>query len=186
MRRDLHDGLGPTLASIRLRLARRRHTIIDADALDDIYDHVTDAIREVRRIVDGLQPSVLEDLGLVPALQILVNDTRAATGLEITFDPAGTTSECSPVIAAAAYRSVAEALAKVTRHSHATACTIRLTVNSEDLHVEVTDNGTGFQPAAATGMGLRSLHTRATTLGGTFDIATHPGHGTRVEVRLPT
>jgi two-component system, NarL family, sensor kinase len=186
VRRDLHDGLGPTLASIRMRLARRRYTVIDAPVLDEIFEQVTDAIREVRRIVDGLQPSVLEDLGLVPALQILVSDTRDATSLDIVFEATGLVPEPPADIATAAYRSVAEALANVARHSRATSCTVRLARTGRDLQVEVTDNGRGFRPGSARGMGLRSMQTRAAALGGTIDIASHLGEGTRVAVRLPT
>ena len=80
VRLDLHDGIGPTLASIRLRLLSLMRRLPGEPSVDDLIDQTADAIREVRRIVDGLQPSILEDLGLVPALQILVADTRQASG----------------------------------------------------------------------------------------------------------
>jgi signal transduction histidine kinase len=186
VRRDLHDGLGPTLASIRLRLARRHDATIDAAALDDIFDQVTDAIREVRRIVDGLQPSILEDLGLVPALQILISDVRDTTGLDITFQTSDSALECSTDVATAVYRSVSEALTNVARHSSATTCTVRLEVTADNVDVDVIDNGRGLEPPVAPGMGLRSMHDRTTALGGTVDFDSRPGDGTRVAIRLPT
>lgn len=119
VRMDLHDGLGPTLEAIRLKLvAYARHTS-DPQPVTEIADQTSDAIREVRRIVDGLQPSILEDLGLVAAVQILVADTSRTTGIDFRADAPSKIDALPTIIAATAYRSIAESVANVTRHSGA-------------------------------------------------------------------
>ncbi len=127
IRRDLHDGVGPTLASIHLRLLAHRRRLPDELSVDDIVDQTSDAIREVRRIVEGLQPSVLEDFGLVPALQILAADTREASGIDVTIDTDSDLSDIPAHIATTSYRVVAEGLANVVRHSQGSTCSIHLT-----------------------------------------------------------
>ena len=82
---DLHDGLGPTLAATRIKLAAFHRTHPAVAAVGKAARQIADAIRQVRRIVKGLQPSILEDLGLLPGLQILTADIRRTTGLDITF-----------------------------------------------------------------------------------------------------
>ena len=127
VRLDLHDGVGPTLASIRLRLLSLKRRLPAEEAVDELVDQTADAIREVRRIVDGLQPSILEDLGLVPALQILVADTRQASGIDVTITADADLSDLPAHISTASYRVVAEGLANVVRHSKSSVCTIQLT-----------------------------------------------------------
>lgn len=185
VRRDLHDGVGPTLASVRLKLAARRRSH-PADDDDGIIEQVSDAIREIRRIVEGLQPSVLEDLGLVPALHILLADTRQTSGLDVALRVPTELPDLEPQTAATAYRVVAEGLANVIRHSRATAATVQLEPDNTHVSIEVSDNGCGFDPACATGMGLRSIAARADAAGGDVTIRSVPGAGTTITVRLPT
>ena len=186
IRRDLHDGVGPTLASIHLRLLAHRRRLPDELSVDDIVDQTSDAIREVRRIVEGLQPSVLEDFGLVPALQILAADTREASGIDVTIDTDSDLSDIPAHIATTSYRVVAEGLANVVRHSQGRTCSIHLTQADHHLNIAIEDDGCGFDTTSSAGMGLRSIANRAMAAGGDAWISSTAGVGTRIAVRLPS
>ena len=186
VRLDLHDGIGPTLASIRLRLLSLKRRLPGEPSVDELIDQTADAIREVRRIVDGLQPSILEDLGLVPALQILVADTRQASGIDVTISTDADLSDLPAHISTTSYRVVAEGLANVVRHSKSSVCTIQLTRLADQLDIAIRDNGCGFDPTTSlTGMGLRSIASRASAAGGDVSISSTAGAGTTIAVRLP-
>jgi signal transduction histidine kinase len=188
VRRDLHDGLGPTLASLRLKLgAAQRHVDrASAEMLDEMKHDVAEAIREVRRIVDGLQPSTVEDLGLVPALRLLVDDVnRSSTnGPAIVLDADDDVGELPAALAGAAYRVVGEALANVVRHSHARRCHVSVRCDGA-LDLRISDDGVGFDPARAAGTGLRSIRSRVEELGGRAELTATPGAGTTLTVSLP-
>lgn len=186
VRRDLHDGVGPTLATIRLKLTSLRRRLPENLSVDETIDQVSDAIRELRRVVDGLQPSTLEDLGLVAALRILIADTSETTSLNIAFQSSPDLPDFGPDIAATAYRVVAESLANVVRHSRATACTIHLRHQDRILNIDVSDNGIGFDPTIVTGMGLRSIASRVANIGGHATTTSTIDIGTTINVRLPT
>ncbi len=186
VRLDLHDRIGPTLASIRLRLLSLKRRLPGEPSVDELIDQTADAIREVRRIVDGLQPSILEDLGLVPALQILVADTRQASGIDVTISTDADLSDLPAHISTTSYRVVAEGLANVVRHSKSSVCTIQLTRLADQLDIAIRDNGCGFDPTTSlTGMGLRSIASRASAAGGDVSISSTAGAGTTIAVRLP-
>jgi signal transduction histidine kinase len=186
VRLDLHDGIGPTLATIRLKLAAHRRRLPADLSVDDIVDQVSDTIREVRRIVEGLQPSVLEDLGLVPALQILIADTRRTSGIDITIDAEPELPDIPAHIATTSYRVIAEGLANVIRHSRATTCTVHLAHPDHSLRIDIQDDGCGFDPAAVKGMGLRSITTRVIAVGGQSSVTSAAGLGTTISLELPT
>ncbi|MEO8266167.1 MAG: ATP-binding protein [Ilumatobacteraceae bacterium] len=122
---------------------------------------------------------------LVPALQILLTDIRKASGINITLDAPPTLPELSMIAASTAYRVVAEALANVVRHSGAVTCRVRIVHTDGMLRIEVVDNGRGFEPAAATGMGLRSMSERATLANGTMLVDSSSASGTRVALEVP-
>jgi signal transduction histidine kinase len=188
VRRDLHDGLGPTLASLRLKLGAAQRHVDRASAamLDEMKHDVAEAIREVRRIVDGLQPSTVEDLGLVPALRLLVDDVNrsSADGPAIVLDADDDVGELPSALAGAAYRVVGEALANVVRHSHAQRCHVSVRCDGA-LDLRISDDGVGFDPTHATGTGLRSIRTRVEELGGRAEVTARPGAGTTLTVSLP-
>ncbi len=185
VRRDLHDDVGPTLASARLKLAAHRRQLPDGTTVDDIIDQLAVAIRGIRRVVDGLQPSVLEDVGLVSALQLLLTDVRHTTGMHITFDPPETLPDLPAATASTAYRVVAEALTNVVRHSGATRCTLRVGLDGGTLSIKVTDNGHGFDTSMPAGMGLRNMADRAGLANGVTTISSSPGSGTTVVLDVP-
>lgn len=188
LRRELHDGLGPLLAGVKLRLETARNLATRDPArslalLDAAIDDQSAVITEIRRIVHDLRPPALDDLGLVRALE---QQAERLTGAGLSIDVTG---EVPPDLAAAvevaAYRIVSEALTNVRRHSQATTAQVRLRSDERMLHVEVLDDGIGLAPGVGGGIGLHSLRERATELGGTLDVVAPPDGGTLVRAALP-
>jgi signal transduction histidine kinase len=199
LRRDLHDGLGPTLAAIGLRAEASAETIpTDPDGarrmLDELSDDVRVALADIRRLVDGLRPPALDELGLIGAIEqqasrLGANGTDAGDGRGLPITVLGLPSplpELAAAVEVAAYRIAVEALTNAVRHAGAARCDIRVDATAGDtLQVDVVDNGRGVAPDAAPGVGLESIRARADELGGSVEVAPEPEGGTRVTARLP-
>ncbi len=188
LRRDLHDGLGPRLASLTLRLDAARNLLRQNPAaaavlFDAMKADVQEAIAEIRRLVEGLRPPALDELGLVDALRAHAAACMGTT--HIVVEAPQTLPPLSAAVEAAAYRIAVEALTNAIRHARAGTCRIRLLPEGRYLLVEVVDDGVGMPARPTTGMGLRSMRERADELGGTLTIRGRAGGGTRVRARLP-
>ena len=188
MHRDLHDGLGPQLASLTLTIAAARELIRhDVDAADlllkELAKHTQAAIADIRRVVYALRPPALDDLGLVLALR-----ERAASysqvGLQITLDAPEQLPPLPAAVEVAAYRIVQEALTNVVRHAQARSCVVRLTLG-DALDVEISDDGVGLPAGSRAGVGLLSMRDRTAELGGRWRIESTPARGTRISAQLP-
>jgi two-component system NarL family sensor kinase len=188
LRRDLHDGLGPTLAALGLKVETARNRLGPDSAADallaDLATRTQVAVADIRRLVYGLRPPALDELGLVGALrQLLAADASAVhTELETSTEALSSLSAATEV---AAYRIAQEAFTNVVRHAHANHCTIRLQLTGGALHLSVDDDGAGLLAAPQRGVGLFSMRERAEELGGTFSIGPGAAAGTRVDVVLP-
>jgi two-component system NarL family sensor kinase len=205
LRRDLHDGIGPTLTGVALQLNAVRKVLRskpgDAEeTLARIERRTEETIAEMRRLTYGLRPPALDDLGLIPSIyqqaqsQGMVErpaDTRTAERLEnVRIFSIEAPDELQPLPAAvevACYRIVQEALTNISRHAHAGSCHVRLSVDrgSGVLEVEITDDGVGIPEERVAGVGLTSMRERAEELGGTLAVERGPEAGTRVRARLP-
>jgi signal transduction histidine kinase len=188
LRRDLHDGLGPQLASLTLTLAAARELLRhDVDAADmllqELAIHTQAAIADIRRVVYDLRPPALDDLGLVLALREQAAHYSQA-GLQITIDAPEQLPPLPAAVEVAAYRIVQEALTNVVRHAQAQTCAVCLTL-SDAFDVEIHDDGVGLPPSGRAGVGLTSMRERTTELGGTCQIESVPGRGTCIHARLP-
>jgi len=188
LRRDLHDGLGPQLASLTLTLAAARELLRhDVDAADmllqELSIHTQAAITDIRRVVYDLRPPALDDLGLVLALREQVAHYSQA-GLQITVAAPEHLPALPAAVEVAAYRIVQEALTNVVRHAQAQSCSVRLRLGNA-LDVEVRDDGVGLPSGGRAGVGLTSLRERTAELGGTCQIDSAPGRGTCIRARLP-
>jgi signal transduction histidine kinase len=196
LRRDLHDGLGPTLAAIGLKAGMAARDVPDGSAvhalLGEISAEATASLADVRRLVEALRPPALDELGLVGAVR-----SRAAAlsgpvvitvhGDDHTMD-ATVDDAAGPLPAAvetAAYRIAVEAMTNVVRHSGATVCSVKIQRRPDAAELIVTDNGRGLEPARAAGVGLRSMRERAAEVGGDWSIGPAPEGGTVVRARLP-
>ena len=186
LQRDLHDGLGPTLASLYQRVDAAR-SLLGSDTaaaerlLVDVGDHTKLVIADIRGLVNDLHPHELDELGLDGAV------TAAAT----RFDVLGVTvvtsglPALSPVVEVAAYRITMEALTNAARHADARTARVCFEADETELVVTVTDDGRGLAATDRPGTGLRSMRERADELGGTCELMTPPTGGTQIRTTLP-
>jgi two-component system NarL family sensor kinase len=190
LRRDLHDGLGPLLTGVALAAdaagnVRESHPEEARSLLRGVRADTRTAIAEVRRLVDDLRPSALDELGLVAALEVRAAQTvRRADGaaLHATVE-AGRLGALPAAVEVAAYRIATEALTNVVRHSGAGRVVIRLTPAESTLCLEVLDDGPA-ETSWTAGVGMSSMRERAEELGGTCLVG--PGeHGGAVRAQLP-
>jgi signal transduction histidine kinase len=189
IRRDLHDGLGPQLASLTLKLDAARNLLNqDSDTAEqllvELKSHTQAAIRDVRRLVYDLRPPALDELGLVGALREYVARLDSSDGLRARLATPETLPPLPAAVEVAAYRIVTEALTNVIRHAHAENCFVRLTLGG-GLQLEVTDDGVGLSEASSGGVGFASMQERAAELGGLCVVRARPGAGTQVRATLP-
>ncbi|MFC7361411.1 sensor histidine kinase [Nocardioides astragali] len=193
LRRDLHDGLGPSLATLAMRLESATDLIHAdparaAELVARLSDQAREDIGEVRRLVEGLRPPALDQLGLVSALRHRAaehNEGAAAVRVPWTVEADDDLEPLPAAVEVAAYRIVVEAVTNVQRHSQADGCLVRLTREDGELRIEIADTGTGLAPERPAGVGLSSMRERAEELGGSFETVPRPGGGTVVDVRLP-
>jgi signal transduction histidine kinase len=187
LRRELHDGLGATLAGMRLQVESARRLVGDATAqrlLDSTGDGIAQAVAEVRHICEGLRPPGVDDLGLGRAITLAADRVRAP-GLDVTVD-VGSLPDVGPASEAAAYRIAAEALANVVRHSGAGRVTVTLAVEDAVLVLTIEDDGVGLQQDDSRGVGLTSMYHRAEELGGRLVVSSPASlRGTRIQALLP-
>jgi signal transduction histidine kinase len=207
LRRDLHDGIGPTLTGLALQLNAVRKLVVRnsrpqdaAQTLARLEQRTEETIAEMRRLIYGLRPPALDDLGLIPSIRQQAQNQRM---VEI---PVGTKTdehtenrplfsiaapeELPPLPAAvevACYRIAQEAITNVARHAQAKACRLHISVDRRAgvLEVEITDDGVGMPKDRVAGVGLSSMRERAEELGGTLRVEPGPEGGTRVLARLP-
>ena len=189
LRRDLHDGLGPVLGALTLKLDAARNLLAtNPEAVDrlllDLKAQSRAAVADIRRLVYELRPPALDDLGLASAVRQHASQYSSLNGLNITVDMPESLPEFSAAVEVATYRIVQEALNNVVRHAGAKNCLVRIAVNGS-LEIEITDDGVGLQAERQAGVGLVSMRERAEELGGTFDAGDGPGGGTRIFARLP-
>lgn len=193
LRRDLHDGLGPTLAGVALGLdALRRVAASNARQVVDLADQlkveVHAALADVRRLVDGLRPPALDELGLVGAVRRQADVlTERDPGLLVDVEVATEVPARLPAaVEVAAYRIATEALTNIARHAHARTCRVGFEIGTTgELVIEVEDDGVGLPATTRPGVGLAAMRERATELGGSVSAETGPRGGTRVLARLP-
>jgi signal transduction histidine kinase len=193
LRRDLHDGLGPRLASLTLKLetARNRlaHDPLADPLLSDLITHTQEAVADVRRLVNALRPPALDELGLLPALheQVLQYSDLGDHAIHISLEAPADLPPLPAAVEVALFRIAQEALTNVVRHAQASRCVVSLALceRGQALELTITDNGHGLPPIRGMGVGLASMRERAEELGGTCEIEALPARGTCIRVRLP-
>lgn len=188
LRRDLHDGLGPQLATLTVKVNAAQNLLrSDPDAAEQLLAEIKvesqSAVKEIRRVVQGLRPSSLDQLGLLSALREFAVQKRGGR-MQITFHAPDLLPPLPAAVEVAAYRIAIEAITNAVRHARAQNCTLDLEVN-ETLVLEVRDDGDGLPLDYEPGVGLSSMRERAAELGGTFAVRSDPGQGTMITVRLP-
>lgn len=189
LRRDLHDGLGPTLASLFQRLDTvltlvPREPEAAVTLLVDLKSQVRTVIADIRRLVYELRPPTLDEFGLIGAIREHAARLTGADSLRLTILGPGSLPALPAAVEVAAYRIVLEGLTNVVRHAQASECCVKLTL-TDALYIEIDDNGVGISPASHPGVGFTSMRERAVELGGTLQIDAVPGGGTRLWASLP-
>jgi signal transduction histidine kinase len=194
--RELHDGLGQTLTTLTVGLRAIEESISDLS----IQTHVrqlrrvgSQAHEEVRRLARGLRPAVLDDIGLIPAVECLLADLSEAHEIE-----ASATSTCdetrrfSEEVETAVYRIVQEAATNAISHGHAKQFRVSFECSPTTLRVDIRDNGCGFDSKSSAdskqsgnAFGLLSMQERVCLLHGRVDIDSGPDAGTRIQIQIP-
>jgi len=191
--RELHDSISQILIGARyaLELTRRRLRLGDervSDSLDRGIDNLSGAIQEVRRISRDLRPSVLDDLGLGPALHALSDEFSMRTGIICDFETVVFSNRLSQDAKTALYRIAQESLTNIARHSGARHVTLRLFGHRRGGTLRIQDDGCGIDPTrpqrSGIGIGLRNMQERIEQLGGTLRIQSSAS-GTMIEANVP-
>ncbi len=193
LRRDLHDGLGPQLGALTLKIETIRNRFAhdrDLDAaLVDLTERTQDALSDIRRLVYALRPPALDELGLLSAVQQAVAqyDQPGAGELTVTLELPESLPALPAAVEVAAYRIVQEALTNVVRHAAARTCHLVLSLDDASplLRLQIVDDGCGLPIHHRSGVGMVSMRERAEELGGCCTIASPQSGGTVVAVELP-
>lgn len=191
--RELHDESAQVFAAVKLQLGllRESATPHQEPALDMAVDLVGSGIRSIREVARDLRPSLLDDLGLRPALQALAHDFEAKTGIETKLAAPGSLPALSPESELALFRTMQEGLSNVARHSGASAVTVTLAQQDGELLLSVKDDGQGLTGESSAEEHLRSrtgvlgMRERVAPLGGTVELSDPDDGGAQLVIRLP-
>ncbi|MBZ5724042.1 MAG: sensor histidine kinase [Acidobacteriia bacterium] len=184
----LHDDAGQLLALIQIRLAEALGHVPHhgAGSFDEVQALLGQLETQLRRFSHELRPTILDDYGLVSAIEFLAAGFAQRTGVKVVF-----TSRLEGRLDSAAeltlYRVLQESLTNAGKHARATLVRIRMCSSGERVRCAIQDNGTGFDPGARgkRGLGLLGMRERVEGLGGALEVKSQPGRGTRVVVSLP-
>lgn len=188
--RELHDQVGQTLNALLVDAANLAARIPPDDAvgrqyLDNIRAFADSSVNSIRDIALLLRPSMLDDLGLIPALEWQAREVSRRSGTKVHVEAEGVPDALDDSLRTCIYRLVQEALHNVSRHSGARHATVTVRRQDESLVVSVEDDGSGFDTTNTKGLGLLGMEERVDQLGGRLYIESQPGKGTIVRATLP-
>jgi signal transduction histidine kinase len=194
--RELHDETAQVFSAVKMQLEALRGSLADGAAprLDRLLALVDTGIASIRQVTSDLRPTLLDDLGLRPALHSLITDFRERTGLQASFNAPALLPPLTDDADLAVFRALQEALSNVVRHAEATQVDVRVTVDDDALTLLVCDNGRGF-PMLRNGriqeaehrMGLTGMRERLLAAGGRLQVANRaPGAEVRITVPVPS
>ncbi len=193
--RELHDEIGQTLALLQIELSRAQLSSTAPAAVPEHLERARDlaerTVQTVRNISGMLRPALLDDLGLVPALQFQLEDFLRRSGIACEFLEEGVADQLPDPVKTCVYRVVQEALHNCEKHSGARKVRVSVRQFPEALVAEIEDDGAGFQmdsqhhPVRSRGLGLLGMRERAGNVGGSLIVDSAPEHGTRIALRIP-
>ena len=189
--RELHDEVGQALTGILLEMAnlstRIRSGDLDAVAAkaDEVKKLIEDSLGTVRNMALLLRPSMLDDLGLVPALQWQAREVSKRTGIRVRVSAEGVSEELPEEHKTCIYRIVQEALHNAVQHAGARLVKVSVEQDAGRIRLQIADDGKGFNAREERGMGLLGIQERVGHLGGSFQIESSPGRGTLLAIELP-
>jgi len=189
--RELHDEVGQALSAVLVEL-RNLYSGLPTKSEEQLVRHietikglVENTVRTVRNMSLLLRPSMLDDLGLIPALRWQAREVSRQTCMDVTVSTDRVTDDLPDDYKTCIYRVVQEALHNCSRHSNATAVRINVLQEPQKLTISIRDNGKGFDVKQSKGLGLLGLEERVVHLGGTCEIHSTPGSGTAIAIELP-
>lgn len=187
---ELHDHLGQELTGIQFMLESMKNQLEGSQREDvmEMQESVTNIISQVREMSLNLRPSMLDDLGLLPTLNWLLDRYSRQTGIQVNFNRGNISGRFPEEVETTAYRIVQEALTNVARHSQVNEAFIGLAVDDRALWIEILDKGRGFDTSAVLGnptSGLSGMSERATLAGGYLSINSYINQGTQIVAALP-
>ncbi len=191
--RELHDEMAQILTAFSLDLATLQRSLKKRTDADRLIQHLQELSKQLSqsmvRMVHDLRPAHLDDLGLVPALQYLIDREKNSLQVQGSLEIKGTPRRIDPLVETVLFRVTQEALSNIARHAQVSTAAVCLAYNNEQVRLEVIDEGVGFDSdenfTPPRGWGLASMRERAESVGGQFRIDSRPGRGTCVEVRVP-
>jgi signal transduction histidine kinase len=190
--RELHDELGGILTPAKMDLAWLQARLGDkpeyVERMRRLGALIDQGIDLKRRVIERLRPSLLDHLGLAAAIQWYAEETCRAADLNCDIRVSSTVERLTPDLEIALYRLMQESLANVIKHAHARQVTVSLDRSAEGLSLEIGDDGVGIGDLAAArklSYGMASMRQRVRAVGGTFDVTSAPGQGTRVRAFVP-
>ena len=192
--RELHDETSQVLSAFTLELATLRELAKRNPQIKNIVDELQELSRRMSqglyRMVHDLRPAQLDDLGLVPAIQSLLDSECSPKGLQVAFQVTGAQKRLDSLTETVLYRVTQEALTNVNRHAGTNQAIVRLDYASDTVTLGVLDSGNGFDPneplRPPRGWGLEGMRERVESVGGQLILYSAPGRGTTVEVVIPT
>jgi signal transduction histidine kinase len=196
--REVHDGPVQSLIVLSQRTEMAKHKLErgDGDGMEALLEQLRAAevrvVEDLRRIIGALRPVYLEDLGFVPALEVLVQNATARSGAEVSLSVTGTARRLTPDVELAAYRITQEGLNNALQHGQASQITVTVRYDRDGVWLQIADDGVGFEPTAYLGgharaghFGLVGLSERTRHLGGSLQVNSALGRGTTITARLP-
>jgi signal transduction histidine kinase len=193
--RELHDEFGQTLTAAKINLQMLRSRAADpavVQRLDDSVGMVDRLIRQARDIARSLRPSLLDEVGLVPALEDHLKALAKRSDVRIDFDADPFMVNPPKEINTTVFRVIQEAVSNALRHAYASTIRVALREESETLYVAIEDDGVGFDPEAVgrrvrrgEHLGMLGMTERVRSVGGTIDFDSRPGAGSRIRIRIP-
>jgi len=195
--RELHDSSAQNLIALlhqldNLLTDKTKLPVKEAKALWGFYEQIRDTLQEVRRFSRDLRPSVLDDLGLLPALEWVTEDLKNTYWVDVDLKVLGVERRLFPETELLLFRIVQEALRNIAKHAKATMAEVEIKFDENKITVTVSDNGKGFEPPEDLGaltpsgkLGLAGMQERVQLLGGSVKLESKPGKGTKISVEAP-
>ena len=195
--RELHDSSAQNLIALlhqldNLLTAKTKLPVKEAKALWGFYEQIRDTLQEVRRFSRDLRPSILDDLGLLPALEWVTEDLKNTYWVEADLKVLGLERRLFPETELLLFRIVQEALRNIAKHAKATKAEVEIKFDENKITITVSDNGKGFEPPENLGaltptgkLGLAGMQERVQLLGGSVRLESKPGKGTKISVEAP-
>jgi signal transduction histidine kinase len=187
--RELHDQLGQSMSALVTELSRLEHDTGSSELVKEraavARQIAEDSVRSIRDTALLLRPSMLDDLGLVPALNWQAREVRRRSGLKVRMATDEISEDLPDAYKTCIYRVVQEALHNCVKHANATEARVVLRQTPEGLSISVQDDGVGFDAAHNRGMGLLGMEERVSRLNGLFRVESKPGHGTVLSALFP-